>query len=889
MKFFIAAFLQFLPFLVTGQSSLQKAQYFLDRSDYRQAVPLYEKITKEAKLNQNLDLQVTAQNGLADCYIDLGATYKAMAILKQNVILLNKVTSKNYLLFAKTHQLLAICYDKLYLTEDYLAECHTFYRYYKKAAPEKEIYKALYYAYLGRYYNMRYLIDKAYYYTSRALKIYHKNKKEHLIDDYIFYNAHMFTIRNYKESLENRFKYLDSLQYFIHKRYPYDNLKKSRLFVSVAALNLDLASNNLFNTDKIDYKTGNFNANKAIALYSKGIAINNKLAGYYYEPSSHLNSLRGLMYFYKKDYAKALENYDEGIKRLIIPSDLEKSNYNNNAALLGLLNWKAWCLDEMYIQKKDTKLLYEIEKTLLLAEKIWQEYTNNSIKNIKQYHTNIYYNSPHNNLVKIYYKLVLATGNRKFIDLYYEYDQKSKYTALLETLYKEKEKNNSVKNNFTSNAIYISLENLFLNINDKIPQDLSKKQFEKEAKKELTLYTENNLNLFKKNILSLTEVQNKLNENEIILSYNFTGNQNNYRVLVFMISKYRTKIMALNNENDLQVDNTKVGNILENLQQNLISEYKSAAYNYYYDYFKPIEKYFPKSTTHIQIIPNANIADLPFDILLSEKNASNDFNQLPYLAKKYEFSYGLSSSISDIIDQNTTKSNIFSVFSPSFHTKDLAKLSKTNKESKVIANSFNAKLFQGTEATKKAFLNQIKNNRMVTLLSHGNASDDELESNKGIYFSDGFLSMNEVYNLKANCDFLLLGACETGVGYKSREGNINLARAFTAIGVKSMMLASWKIDEKSSLQIISLFLKYLDAGYTKSAALQKAKLDYLATASPRMANPLYWAGLNITGNNETIRLQQRNYWWWGFGAISVFMGIVLFIYYKFYSKGAKKK
>jgi hypothetical protein len=37
-----------------------------------------------------------------------------------------------------------------------------------------------------------------------------------------------------------------------------------------------------------------------------------------------------------------------------------------------------------------------------------------------------------------------------------------------------------------------------------------------------------------------------------------------------------------------------------------------------------------------------------------------------------------------------------------------------------------------------------------------------------------------------------------------------------------------------------------------------------------MANPLYWAGLNITGNNETIPLHQPNYWWWGLGLISVF-------------------
>lgn len=248
------------------------------------------------------------------------------------------------------------------------------------------------------------------------------------------------------------------------------------------------------------------------------------------------------------------------------------------------------------------------------------------------------------------------------------------------------------------------------------------------------------------------------------------------------------------------------------------------------------------------------------------------------MLKKYQFSYGLSSSISSILEKNVSKSNSFSIFSPRFSTENLSELKDADTKSQELAHLYDATLIQGEVATKKAFSNHLENDRMVALLSHGRASDDEIESNKGIYFSDGFLSMNEVYNLKSNCDFLLLGACETGVGLKNKEGTINLARAFTAIGVKSMMLASWKIDEKSSAQIISSFLKYMDNGCTKSEALQKAKLDYLATASPRMANPLYWAGLNITGNNETIPLHQRNYWWWGLG---LFVGgVTLFIILK---------
>ena len=77
-------------------------------------------------------------------------------------------------------------------------------------------------------------------------------------------------------------------------------------------------------------------------------------------------------------------------------------------------------------------------------------------------------------------------------------------------------------------------------------------------------------------------------------------------------------------------------------------------------------------------------------------------------------------------------------------------------------------------------------------------------------FSDSFLNMDAIYKLSSSTELLILGACETNIGFKSTEGTINLGRAFTAIGVKSMLLSSWAIDEQSSIQIIRSFLKYLD-------------------------------------------------------------------------------
>jgi CHAT domain-containing protein len=868
MKFLFPALM--LSALIYGQS-LQKAQDYLDRSDYRRALPLYEKITKEAKESHNIDLQVTAKNGLADCYIDLGATYKAMTILKQNIVLLNTATSKNYLLLAKTHQLLAICYDKLFLLEDYLAETNTFYRYFKKAAPEKEIYKALYYAYVGRYYNMRFMVNKAFFYTSSALKIYHKQPGQKEVDPYIFYNAHLFTERNHAPTLAIKFQYVDSLRYFINKRYPYDNLKKARLLVSIAAPNIEVAANLYYQSG--DYKLNIECAKRAIFCYDEAIAMNDKFAGFYHPNAALFNSLKGLMCFYKKDYKTALENYDIGIKRLTLSPYVFTSN---NAVLFDLLKWKAWCLDDIYIQNKETKLLFEIEKTLLLEEKFWVQYANTVYKSKERFNTNGYVASPYTALAKNYYKLYQATGKKRYIDLYFEYDEKSKYTGLLENLYKERKGQYSTISDTSTIKTYESFDNLLLKINDKIIlNEDAKSTFDMRYKTYVSKQEQNDL-FTKKKLVSLKYVQSKLKENEAVLSYNVYDFQGHFIPFILVITKNTIKLVELKNEINPYAHEKYFDSLLVKLKQNSISKFKKEAFTYYQKYFKPIEPFLSKKVTHIKIIPNINVGNFPFEMLITAPSTSNDFSKLPYLVKKYQFSYGLSSSISNIMEKNVSKSTTFSVFTPSFSSKNLSELKESNNKSKELVDLYNADLIEGKSATKEKFSKHLENDRMIALLSHGSAYDDEIESNKGIYFSNGFLSMNEVYNLKAKCDFLLLGACETGVGYKSKEGTINLARAFTAIGVKSMMLASWKIDEKSSSQIIGSFLKYLDSGCTKSEALQKAKLDYLATASPRMANPLYWAGLNITGNNETIELHQRNYWWLGLvllfvGALGVFL------------------
>jgi CHAT domain-containing protein len=224
----------------------------------------------------------------------------------------------------------------------------------------------------------------------------------------------------------------------------------------------------------------------------------------------------------------------------------------------------------------------------------------------------------------------------------------------------------------------------------------------------------------------------------------------------------------------------------------------------------------------------------------------------------------LSASISNFNDKKNTSKADLKLFIPHFNDQILQDLFQSEEETHQMAQKYDARVFSKKDATIANFKAQIKPNGVVSIFSHGQSFSDFDDTQKGIYFTDGFLSLEEIYKLTSNCDLLVLGACETGIGGKDNgEGNINLARAFTSIGVKSMLVAPWEVDEKSTLAITASFFSYLNQGHSKSWALQKAKLDFIKSSNPRNANPLYWAGLQLIGSNQSTPLgdNQIQYAW----------------------------
>ena len=89
---------------------------------------------------------------------------------------------------------------------------------------------------------------------------------------------------------------------------------------------------------------------------------------------------------------------------------------------------------------------------------------------------------------------------------------------------------------------------------------------------------------------------------------------------------------------------------------------------------------------------------------------------------------------------------------------------------------------------------------------------------------------------------------------------VSLARAFTCAGSESVVMSLWKVDDASTLEIMSAFFKYLSIGTEKSEALAIAKRDY-RTNHPT-APPYYWAGFVLVGDNLPLTPVSDYRWLW---------------------------
>ena len=112
---------------------------------------------------------------------------------------------------------------------------------------------------------------------------------------------------------------------------------------------------------------------------------------------------------------------------------------------------------------------------------------------------------------------------------------------------------------------------------------------------------------------------------------------------------------------------------------------------------------------------------------------------------------------------------------------------------------------------------------------------------------DGLLQAYEIFNLKLNADLVVLSACETGLGKEVQgEGLVGLSHAFFYAGTPSLVVSLWKVQDRSTADLMVNFYREIGRTQTKSEALRQAKLRLIE--QNRYADPYYWAPFVLTGD-----------------------------------------
>lgn len=277
----------------------------------------------------------------------------------------------------------------------------------------------------------------------------------------------------------------------------------------------------------------------------------------------------------------------------------------------------------------------------------------------------------------------------------------------------------------------------------------------------------------------------------------------------------------------------------------------------------------------LTIIPDGALSLLPFDALLTEDPpVIGQFNDYPYLLKKYTVSYGYSATLQLALTQKPNSLRRFIGFAPQFNGQGgYGQLRYNISTLENIQSLIGGKVYKGTAADIDRFKEEAGDYDIVHLATHAQANTVSsdfsfvLFSNKGSGYDSLFIK--DLYLLKLKAGMVVLSACQTAVGkVYTGEGVISLARGFLYAGAASVMTTLWSIDDVANRDLMTIFYKNLKKGKSKALALREAKLDYLNNSDGMLGHPVFWAAFVPIGDMKPMNNPWLN---------ALYLGVIILV------------
>ncbi len=379
-----------------------------------------------------------------------------------------------------------------------------------------------------------------------------------------------------------------------------------------------------------------------------------------------------------------------------------------------------------------------------------------------------------------------------------------------------------------------------------------------------------------KQIISVSEIQERLNKNTEIAEYFISKNpESDKQVLyIFVISKNKFSLKYFDIDGSFFQDIRIYKNAMNTNSQKKSDIYSynrlnKASYELYKKLIEPV-KYLLKDK-NIIIVPDEETAFISFESLISGYKVSSSINyaEIPYLIYDYCFSYAYSAPLYLKNKNKKDNSGFVYAFAPDYKkTKNTeyryqpGNLVNTKKEIKSVLSRFNGKAYTGASAKCDSFKSVTGKGGILHLAMHAVSE----ENNKDFSFlafsgnqnktgkDKGFLYAYEIENMNINSPLVVLSACNTGTGkLYSGEGVMSLSRSFIKSGVPAVINSLWNVNDNAGFKIMKSFYENLSQGKTKNVSLREAKLAFIKDSPPSLINPKYWSGYVLTGDISPVK------------------------------------
>ncbi|WP_299523289.1 CHAT domain-containing protein [Winogradskyella sp.] len=286
---------------------------------------------------------------------------------------------------------------------------------------------------------------------------------------------------------------------------------------------------------------------------------------------------------------------------------------------------------------------------------------------------------------------------------------------------------------------------------------------------------------------------------------------------------------------------------------------------------------------HVIINPDAQLSELPFEVLVRDKKL---------LIETYDISY--TSSLGFIFPSviQGEHNNALAIYAPEYPQSNEAFVVRSKpvflegakQESELISGLFSSHLYSGKELTKRDFIQTASGHKLLHLAMHAVIDNSQsgisrlLFSNENSESDD--LYLEEIYGLNLSADLAVLSACNTGVDKSNSGSDIeSFQRAFTFAGVPATVASLWEVPDQPTKEIMVNFYKNLKNGEAKSEALKYAKLKFKEDhQGTKLAEPYYWAGFVLYGQDTPVSSSVSNelLYWIIIGLAFIFIGSIFY-------------